>query len=157
MRRAEGPLRDKASRGVEHAGDGVDLGGLEGFFEGERRENGWQPLSEHGLSRAGRADHENVVTASGRHFKGALGSLLAANILEVDREMLELAKQGFGGDAKGLALHDDEELGVEEFDYVEQRRDRIDVDAFDDGSLGGIACRQNQIRDVFFACEDGDR
>ena len=33
VRRAERPLRDQARAGIEHAGHGVNLGGLERFFE----------------------------------------------------------------------------------------------------------------------------
>ncbi len=64
--------------------------------KGERRKDRGQPLGEHGLAGAGRADHEDVVAAGGGDFEGALGGLLSAHIFEVDREMLELAEQGFG-------------------------------------------------------------
>ena len=93
MRRAEGPLRDEACAGVEHAGDGVNLGGFERFLEGERGEDRRQALGEHGFAGAGRTDHENVVAAGGGHFKGALGGLLAANIAKVHRELLELSEE----------------------------------------------------------------
>ena len=84
VRRAEGALRDQARAGFENAGDGVNLGGFERFFEGERGEDRRQALGEHGFAGAGRADHENVVAAGRGHFKSALGGLLAAHIAEVD-------------------------------------------------------------------------
>ena len=93
VRRAEGPLRDQAGAGIEHAGDGVNLGGLERFVEGERGEDRRQALGQHGFAGAGRADHENVVAAGRGHFERALGGLLAAHIAEVDGEMLQLAEQ----------------------------------------------------------------
>ena len=83
VRRAEGALGDEARVRVEHAGDGVDLGGLEGFVETQRREDGGQALGEHGLAGAGRADHEDVVAAGGGDFEGALGDVLAADVVEV--------------------------------------------------------------------------
>ena len=104
VRRAERPLGDQPGGGIEHAGDGVDLGRLQRFVEGERREDGGQALGQHRLARAGRADHENVVAAGGGDFERALGGLLAAHILEVDGEMLQLAEQLFGRYAKRLAL-----------------------------------------------------
>ena len=104
VRRAEGALGDEPGGGIEDAGDGVDLGGLERFFEGERREDRRQALGEHGLAGAGRADHEDVVAAGGGDFESALGGVLAADIFEVDGEVLQLAEQLFGLDAEGLAL-----------------------------------------------------
>ena len=83
----------RPGRGVEHAGDGVDLGGFERLLEGERREDRGQPLGQHGLAGAGRADHEDVVAAGRGHFERALGGLLAAHIVEVDGEVLQLAEQ----------------------------------------------------------------
>ena len=37
VRRAERALRHQPGRGIEHAGDGMNLGGLERLFKGERR------------------------------------------------------------------------------------------------------------------------
>ena len=71
---------------VEQTGDGVDLGGLQRFFKGERRQDGRQPLGQHRLAGAGRADHQHVVAAGGGDFEGALGRVLAAHVSEVDRE-----------------------------------------------------------------------
>ena len=99
VRRAEGPLRDQARAGIEHPGHGVNLGGFERFFKGERGKDGGQPLGQHGFAGAGRADHQNVVAAGGGHFQGALGGLLAAHIAEVDGEVFELAEELFGGHA----------------------------------------------------------
>jgi len=57
MRGAERPLSHEALRGIEYAGDRVNLGGLESFFEAKRSEDGWQPLGEHCFAGAGRTDH----------------------------------------------------------------------------------------------------
>ena len=103
--RAERPLSDEALGGVEYASDGVNLGGFQSLFKGERGEDGGQALGQHGLAGAGRADHENVMAAGGGYFEGALGRLLAAHILEVDGEVLQFAEQSFSGDAVWLALN----------------------------------------------------
>jgi len=53
--RAEGPVGDKTLIAVEDAGDGVNLGGLEGLFKAQGREDRRPPLGEHGLAGSGRA------------------------------------------------------------------------------------------------------
>ena len=95
VRRAEGTLGNEAGRGIEHSGDGVDLGGLERFFKSERRKDRRQTFGEHRLAGAGRADHENVVAAGGGDLECTLGGLLTANVFEVDGEMLQLAEELF--------------------------------------------------------------
>ena len=99
VRGAEGALGDESGFGVEDAGDGMDLGGLEGFVEAERREDRGEPAGEHGFAGAGRADHQDVVAAGGGDFEGALGGLLAADVGEVEGEMLELVENLGGFDA----------------------------------------------------------
>ena len=73
----------RPSSRVEDAGDGVDLGGFEGFLEAQRREDRGEALGEHGFAGAGRADHEDVVATGGGDFEGALGDVLAADVAEV--------------------------------------------------------------------------
>ncbi len=156
VRRTERALGNEAGRGIEHSGDGVDLGGLERFFKGERSEDRGQALGEHGFAGAGRADHEDVVAAGGGDFESALGGLLAAHIFEVDGEVLQLAEKLFGLDAEGLALNLANDGGVEQIDDIEQRGDGIDVDAFDDGGFGGVGGGKDEVGDVLLAREDGD-
>ena len=57
----------------------------------------------------------------------------------------------------GLALNDADDRGVEQLQHIEQRGDRIDVDALDHGGLGGVGRGQNQVGNVFFARQDGHR
>jgi hypothetical protein len=45
------------------------------------------------------------VAACGGNFKSALGGLLAANIFEIDSEVLQLAEHFGYGDADRLALN----------------------------------------------------
>ena len=119
--RAEGPVGDEAFVAIEHAGDGVDLGGLEGFFETQRREDRGQALGEHGLAGAGRADHEDVVAAGGGDFERALGDVLAADVAEVgvvlDGFVEQVVVSTTSGWAKMLPLRG----GVEQLADFEQR------------------------------------
>jgi len=100
---AEGAVGDEALVAVEDAGDGVDLGGLEGLFKAQGREDGGQALGEHGFAGAGRADHEDVVATGGGDFEGALGDVLAADVAEVG-----LILDGFVEEGGAV---DDERLG----------------------------------------------
>ena len=93
VRRTKRPHADQSGAGIEHAGDAVNLGGLERFFEGERRQDRRHALGEHGLARTGRPDHQDVVAAGAGHFERALGRLLAANVFEVHQEVLRFAEQ----------------------------------------------------------------
>jgi hypothetical protein len=52
-------------------------------------------LSQHRLAGTRRTDHQNVVTAGAGNLQGALGRVLAADILEVHEEPLRFAEQGF--------------------------------------------------------------
>jgi hypothetical protein len=66
----------------------MDLGSFERLFESERRQDGRHALGQHGLTRAGRADHEDVVATGTGNFESTLGGLLAANVLEIHKEVL---------------------------------------------------------------------
>ena len=55
-------------------------------------------LGEHGFAGAGRADHQDVVTAGSGDFEGTLGGLLAAHVGEVEGEVLELVEDLGGFD-----------------------------------------------------------
>src|ERR1700733_1633111 len=151
MRRAKGALRDEGGLGVEDAGDGVDLGGLQRFFEAEGREDGGQALGEHGLAGTGRTDHEDVVTAGCGHFEGALGGMLAAHVGEIQRVMLQLTEHLFGFDMEGRDVNAAIACGVEQLAHFVQRFYRVDVHAFDYGGFAGVGFGHNQIFDAVFA------
>ena len=68
---------------AEHPGDGVDLRRLDGFREGQGRENGRHTLGQHGLARTGCADHQHVMTARGGDLQRAPGALLTFDILVI--------------------------------------------------------------------------
>ena len=91
---AHEPLRrDRVVRGAERAlggeppasdaGRAVDLGDLERLLEAGRRQDSGQPPGEHGLARAGRPDHQQVVAAGGGDLERALGVLLPAHVGQV--------------------------------------------------------------------------
>ena len=50
-------------------------------------------LASYGLTRTGRPDHQDVVAAGAGNFEGALGGLLAAHVLEVNRIVLGFTQQ----------------------------------------------------------------
>ncbi len=61
MRRPERAEGDEALAGGEQARHAPDRRDLDGLIQRERWENGGQPPGQHGLARAGRAEHEQVV------------------------------------------------------------------------------------------------
>jgi hypothetical protein len=152
VRRTIGAGADQAGALVEDSGDAVNFGGLEGFFESERRQDGWHALGEHGFAGAGRADHENVVAAGAGDFDGALGGVLSADVFEVDEELLRLAQHGIavGFDGSNAVA------GVEEVDYVEQGAHGIDVDAADHGGFFGVGFGNDHALDFASAGFEGD-
>ena len=154
---AEGPLRDQAGRRIQHAGYGVNLGGLQCLLEGKRGQDGGQALGQHGLSRSRRADHEDVVAAGRGHFQSALSRLLPAHVLEVHGKVLQFAEQRLGRDAVGLALDDADNRAVEQFKNIKQRGDGVDVDAFYHGGFSGVGRGKNQVGNIFFTRQNGHR
>ena len=77
VRRAEGAVAHEAAAVGEHAGDGVDFGDVQRLLQRERREHGGQAAGDERFAAAGRADHQHVVPAGGRHLQRALHVLLA--------------------------------------------------------------------------------
>jgi len=94
MGRAKGTPGDQSLPGPKEADDAVDLGGLKGFFEGQRWQDGWEPFGEHRFAGAGGADEEDVVAAGGRDFERAFRGLLAFDLFEIERDA------ALGGDAR---------------------------------------------------------
>ena len=116
------------------------------------RQDGGHALGEHGLAGAGRADHEDVVASGAGDLDGALGGLLAANVFEIDEELLGFAQQrvavGFDGD--------DAVAGVHEVNHVEQRAHGIDIQAGDHGGFLGVGFGNDHAGDFLSASFDGD-
>ncbi len=154
--RAEGAVGDEAFVAVENAGDGMNLGGLEGFLEAQRREDRREALGEHGFAGAGWADHEDVVATGSGDFEGALGDVLAANVAKIGLILDSFVEEGCAIDDQRLS--EDAALGggVEEFADFEERGDGIDVDAGDDGGLACVGGWDNEVVNAGGACGDGD-
>src|SRR5260370_11021096 len=76
--------RDERFFGVEQAGDAMNLRRLNSFIQREWRNNGRNALGQHRLSRSWRTNHEDVVTASDRHFDGALNVPLPLHVAEIN-------------------------------------------------------------------------
>jgi hypothetical protein len=80
---AEGAAGDEAFARVEESGDGVDAGGLDRFLLGHVGHDGGHAFGEHGFTGAGRADHDDVVSAGSGDFEGAFDVVLAFDFVEV--------------------------------------------------------------------------
>ncbi len=63
--------------------DRMDGGDLQRLVAAERREQGGQPLGEHGLAGAGLPHHPEVVTARGAHFEGTACHGLPGDVRQV--------------------------------------------------------------------------
>ena len=61
----------------------MNHGDFQQFARGQRGQDRWQPRRQHGLARAGRAAHQQVVAASGGDFERALGALLPLDVTQV--------------------------------------------------------------------------
>ncbi len=118
MRVAEwAPARQLAV--VQEPGDRMNHADFQRLGRGQRRQQARQALRQHRLARSRRADHQQVVAASGRDLERALRRLLALDVGEVER---------------GAALLGDLRLGrrehlasLEVVDQRQQRRRRQDL------------------------------
>jgi len=98
MRGAKRTQADESGARIEHARHAVNLGGLQRFFERKRRQDGGHAFRQHGFSGPRRADHQDVVTTGAGDFERSFGGLLAANVFEIDVELLCLIEQLTGID-----------------------------------------------------------
>src|SRR5438046_9818973 len=76
--------RNERFFGVEQAGDAMNLRRLNCFMERERRNNGRNALGQHRVTRPGRTNHQDVVTAGDGHFDGALNVPLPFHVAEIN-------------------------------------------------------------------------
>ena len=120
--------------GFEATHGAVDASGLQALGGGQRRQDGRQSLGQQGFARAGRADHQDVVTAGRGDEQGALGVVLAFHIDEVLVHVGMLGEEFVEID--GLGVHVD--LPGEEADGLGEAADRIDIQSLDDGGFGGV-------------------
>ena len=68
---------------LEQPHDAVNLGGLQGLFLVQGRQDGRQPLGQHGLAGPRRADHQDVVAAGRGQQQGPFDRLLALDLPEI--------------------------------------------------------------------------
>ena len=80
VRRAERPLGDERLAVGEQSHHAVHGRGLQGFLEGQIRLDGGNPLGQHRLAGARRADQEHVVRARHGDLKGSFGQALAFDL-----------------------------------------------------------------------------
>ncbi|MNX84364.1 hypothetical protein D3C86_1161570 [compost metagenome] len=79
VRRAERPaVRQLATRQL--AGDGMDHGHFQQLRHFQRGQDGRQAGCEHGFTRTGWADHQQIMAASGGHLQRAPGTLLSLDV-----------------------------------------------------------------------------
>ena len=152
VRRAKRPRAHQAGGGIEHTRDAVNFGGLQCLFESKGRKDRRHALGQHGFAGAGRADHQNVVTAGRGHFQRALGGLLSAHIFEVDGKLLRLRQRrsGIRGQRRNA-------IGaIQQSDNFHQRLHRIDADAGDHRRLTGVGFRHDEVHDLVAARGNGD-
>lgn len=81
VRRAERTDTHQSGSRIRYARHAVNLGGLKCLFETKRRQDGRNALRQHGLARAGRADHQDVMATGAGNFEGALGGVLSGERL----------------------------------------------------------------------------
>jgi hypothetical protein len=121
--RTEGTSGEEGLTGGKEAGDGIELGGLQGFVEGEGWQDGGEAAGEHGLARTRRPHQQHIVRASGRHFQRPLHVRLPAHVAEL-RFLL-----GLRGRLLPLGPRVGRPALVQQGDRLQQGSDRVDVDA----------------------------
>ena len=83
VRGAEGRALKQLAVGQGAAGGRVDAGHRERLIGRERREQAHQALGQHGLARAGRSDHQEVVAPGRRNLNGPTTEGLAPHVGQV--------------------------------------------------------------------------
>ena len=79
-----GPDGQQRLAGLQPAHGAIDPRGFDRFVGRQVGQDRGHPLGQHRLARAGRAEHQDVVPAAGRHGQRPLGHLLAADVGEID-------------------------------------------------------------------------
>src|SRR3990172_6470291 len=131
MRRTVRARRDERLALSQEPHDAVDLGRFNGLVKIHLRQDRRLPPREHGLTRARRAYHDDIVSACGRDLDGALGMFLALDFGEI----LLVGGVGLEGaldvDARGLHRG----RARKELDDLRQRLHAEDLDRLDDSGF----------------------
>ena len=130
----------------------MNLGGLEGLGEGQVGKNTGQPLRQHRLTGAGRADQDDVVTAGGSDLQRPLDVLLPFDVVEVRIVLRVLTEQIFeihmcGCDGLGA---------IEKLNDLRQVLNSKNFDFADDGGLRCIGLGQDESFVFFLLRRHGD-
>src|ERR1035441_10081412 len=108
MRRAEWTVGYQRLAGGQQAHDAVNLGRLQGFLQGKRRQNGCQPLGKHGFTSARWANQKYIMTASSGDLQSALHRLLPFDLGKINLPIMVLLEHlrdiDFGGRNLDLAF-----------------------------------------------------
>ena len=146
MRRAKRPVMQKAAASPQNAGDAVDLGGLDGLGEGQRRQGSRETLGQHRLPGTGRADHQDVVRTGGRHFQRPFGHGLAPDVAKIERGAC------FHGQAVSIRPGGNEVIRTGQHgNGFRQAFHAVHVHSLDDGRLARIFHRDDQVGDAVLA------
>ena len=80
---AKRSVADQPRAAGQCPGNGIDLGGLDLLLKGHFRQNRRQPLGQHRLAGARRADHQAIVSTGSCDLQRPLGVLLPLYICKV--------------------------------------------------------------------------
>ena len=130
---AEGPRRQQRLPRPQPAHGAVDPRRFDRFDGREVGQDRRHPLREHRLAGAGRAEHEDVVGPGGGDDRRPLRHLLPAHVGKIDLVGGEFAEEVAEAGRGRL----DGNLAGEEADGLGEAGDGNDLDALDDGGLGG--------------------
>ena len=134
VRTPEGASGNECRLPLQEPHDAVNLGGLDGLLEGHPGENGGDTAGQHGLPRAGRADHQKIMAAGRRHLQGTFGVLLPLDLGKVVAafEMLPEEFVNIYPERGNL------QLGVEKTHHLGQFIDADDVDSLHHRRFPGV-------------------
>lgn len=140
MRGAKRSYRQKRPFFFQHSADTEYLCGFNRFFKRHLGEDGRDAPGNHGLSRAGRADHEDIVAAAGRNFQSALRVLLPFDFAEILTIFTAAGKKRLKVNPAGF----DEFPATQKFNHLGQRSGADNIDPLNNCSFRGVLRRQNQ-------------
>ena len=134
--------------GRKHPCNRVDAGSLDGFLKAELGQDGGQALGKHTFSGAGRSNQQQVVPAGSGNLQCPFGKSLSAHLTEVLSEAVAAVKQQHRVEGERSNLLLTAKAAAELFDV----RNRIDLQAVNDGSFFGVGLRDIQTEDAVRFC-----
>ena len=138
VRTAEGPAGQQRVLRVRQPRHGPDSGDGQRLLPAHIRQDGGQPLGQHGLARAGRADQQQVVAACRGDLQGPFGVFLPHHVPQVRAGglvRLRRPRRG-GGETRLPPQVARQSLHV---------RHTVDCEPFRQRGLGGIFRRDIQL------------